>query len=153
MRRVADSLYLLAITLWVGGLWAIGFIAAPTLFAYLADRTLAGDLAGRMFAVVAWVGIGCAAYLALFVVFRRGWRAFRSSVFWIVVAMALLTVAGHFGIQPLLAELKAEAFPRAVMESVVRERFAAWHGIASGLYLLQSVLGVALVLVQGRGLR
>ena len=37
------------LTLWVGSLWAIGYIAAPTLFATLEDRALAGTLAGAMF--------------------------------------------------------------------------------------------------------
>ncbi|MFZ5509102.1 MAG: DUF4149 domain-containing protein [Pseudomonadota bacterium] len=153
MAKLADSLYLVAVTLWVGGLWAIGYGAAPTLFATLSDRTLAGELAGRLFAVMAWIGIGCAAYLLLFLLLRRSWGALKSGVFWLVLAMLALTLAGHFGIQPILAQLKAEAFPRSVMESVLRNRFAAWHGVSSGLYLIQSLLGLLLVLVQGRALR
>ncbi|HEY9151095.1 MAG TPA: DUF4149 domain-containing protein, partial [Gammaproteobacteria bacterium] len=47
------------LTLWVGGLWAIGFIAAPILFAVLEDRTLAGTLAGEMFRALAWLGLVC----------------------------------------------------------------------------------------------
>jgi hypothetical protein len=151
MKTLADGLYHIAITLWVGGLWAIGYIAAPTLFTSLSDRSLAGEIAGRLFGVIAWVGIACAAYLLLHLFMRRGWAAFKSSVSWLVLAMLLLTLAGYFGIQPILAQLRAEAWPRAVMESVVRDRFATWHGISSGLYLLQSLLGVALVLLQGRG--
>lgn len=151
MRRLADGLYAIAITLWVGGLWAVGYVVAPTLFATLNNRSLAGELAGRLFTVIAWIGVACAGYLILFVMVRRGWAAFRSGVFWLVLAMLLLTLGGHFGIQPILAQLKAEAWPRGVMESVVRSRFATWHGISSGLYLVQSLLGVALVLMQGRG--
>lgn len=153
MRRVADAAAAVAVTLWAGGLWAIGYIAAPTLFAQLADRMLAGTLAGRMFTVVAWVGIACAGYLITYLLVGRGWSAFRSAAFWIVVAMLLLTLAGHFGIQPLLAEMREEAFPRQVMETVLRDRFATWHGISSGLYLMESLLGVALVLLHGRGAR
>ena len=41
VRRLSESFYSLAVTLWVGGLWAIGFIAAPALFASLKDRVLA----------------------------------------------------------------------------------------------------------------
>jgi hypothetical protein len=33
MRRLADALYDVALTLWVGGLWTIGYLVAPTLFA------------------------------------------------------------------------------------------------------------------------
>jgi hypothetical protein len=152
MSRLAEALYSIAIAAWVGGLWAVGYLAAPVLFVQLADnRTLAGQLAGEMFTWAAWIGIGCAAYLLLFVLLRRGWRMFSSSVFWLVLVMLLLTLAGHFGIQPILVELKAQALPREVMQSVMRDRFAAWHGVSSILYLIVSALGAALVLVQERG--
>ncbi|MCH2219439.1 MAG: hypothetical protein MK097_03810 [Dechloromonas sp.] len=67
--------------------------------------------------------------------------------------MGLLTAASQFGIQPLMAQLKADALPREVMESVLRDRFAAWHGISSILYLVQSLLGLWLVVWSGRGLK
>ena len=153
MRRLADSLYAIVIALWVGGLWTVGYLVAPTLFATLNDRSLAGEIAGRLFGVIAWVGIGCAVYLLVFLAVRRRWAAFRSGVFWLVLVMLLLTLAGYFGIQPILAQIKAEAWPRGVMEGMTRNRFATWHGISSGLYLVQSLLGAALVLLQGRGLR
>lgn len=153
MRRISESVYLLAISLWVGGLWAIGYVAAPTLFASLGDRQIAGMVAGRLFALIGWIGLGCAAYLLLFLVSRWGTRVFRSGVFWLVLLMALLTAASQFGLQPLMAQLKADALPREVMESVLRDRFAAWHGISSILYLVQSLLGLWLVVWSGRGLK
>jgi hypothetical protein len=153
MRRLSEALYLVAITLWVGGLWAIGYLVAPVLFAGLGDRQLAGMVAGRLFALIGWIGLGAAAYLAVFLVVR--WRAqvFRRGVFWLVLAMALLVAASQFGIQPLMAQLKSAALPREVMESVLRDRFATWHGISSVLYLGQSLLGLWLVVWSGRGLR
>lgn len=158
MRRLADSLFLIVVTLWVGGLWAIGYIAAPALFANLpTDRMLAGALAGKQFALMAWVGIACAVYLLAYVAARRGAAAVHSVVGWLVLAMLLLTLAGHFGIQPILAQLKAEAAAQAgardVMESMVRERFRAWHGVAGAVYLVESLLGLALVVLQRRELR
>lgn len=152
MRRFADYLDVFAVTLWVGGLWAVGYVVAPTLFHELpGNRALAGHLAGRMFAIVAWVGIGCAAYLMSFLLLRFGAAALKSGVFWLVLLMLLLTLAGHFGVQPVLAQLKAEALPREVMESVLRDRFARWHGISSVLYLIQSLLGAALLAVRQSG--
>lgn len=145
MARVADYLFAIALTVWVGALLAVGYISAPILFQNIADRSLAGEIAGRQFSVVAWIGIGCAAYLLVHSLFREGVRVFRSASFWLIVVMLLLTLAGHFGIQPILVRLKAEGLPREVMESVVRNRFAAWHGISSVLYLMQSALGLALV--------
>lgn len=153
MRRLAEGLYTITITLWVGGLWTVGYIVAPALFASLNERALAGEIAGRLFGVIAWVGLGCAAYLLVFLAVRRGRAVLGSGVFWLVMVMLLLTLAGYFGIQPILSQLKAEAWPRGVMESMMKERFAVWHGISSGLYLVQSLLGAALVMLQGRGLR
>ena len=69
MRRLADALCTVALTLWVGGLWTMGYLVAPTLFRSLSsDRPLAGRLAGQLFELIGWVGLGCAAYLLVFVV-------------------------------------------------------------------------------------
>lgn len=49
MKFTADALQSIAITLWVGGLWVIGLIVAPSLFHTLTDRSQAGMLAGQFF--------------------------------------------------------------------------------------------------------
>lgn len=146
MRRLADALFSVTLTLWVGGLWAIGYLVAPTLFATLADRQLAGMIAGKLFLLIGWIGLGCSAYLMLFMLLRIGAAALKRWIFWMVLAMLLLTLASTFGIQPLMVQLKADALPREVMESLVRDRFAVWHGISSVLYLIQSVLGLLVVI-------
>ena len=153
MRKLSESLYFIAITLWVGGMWAIGYMAAPVLFSSLGDRQLAGVIAGNLFSLIGWVGLGCAAYLLIFLLSRWGGKFLKSAVFWLVLLMALLVVASQFGIQPLMAQLKADALPREVMESVLRDRFATWHGVSSILYLIQSMLGLWLVVWSNRGLR
>lgn len=150
MCRLAESLSLLVIALWVGGTWAIGFVAAPALFSALDDRALAGEVAGTLFGLIDRVGIACAAFLLLHQCVREGRAVLVLPVFWIVLAMLLLILAGHFGVQPVLADLKAEAWPRSVMQSAAKDRFVVWHGVAGGLYALQGVLGAALVLLQGR---
>ena len=148
MSRFAEGIHWLAITVWVGSLWAIGLLVAPTLFHYLPDRALAGSIAGRLFTYVALIGLACAGYLLLFRLVRFGGHAFRQAFFWIVLAMLLLTLAGQFGVQPILATLRQEALPHEVMESVLRDRFATWHGVASVIYLIECALGVVLVWLQ-----
>jgi hypothetical protein len=150
MRGIADALQSMTATLWVGGLWAIGFIVAPILFATLPDRALAGMLAGKLFSLIAWTGIGCASYLLVYRLLCNGRGALRQGLFWIVLLMLVLTLAGEFGMQPVLAALKEQALPKPVMESVLRDRFALMHGVAGGLYVLQSLLGAALVILLGR---
>jgi hypothetical protein len=126
----------------------VGYLAAPLLFYNLEDRTLAGMLAGKMFTAMAWVGMVCAAWLLVFRLSRFGGAALRQAFFWIAVLMLLMTLAGHFGIQPILMRLKEAAMPKDVMESLFRDRFATWHGVSSVVYLIQSLLGLALVAKQ-----
>lgn len=145
MRSFWDGLAATLLVLWVGGMWAIGYVAAPVLFSSLGDKQLAGMLAGNLFEMMAWIGIAAGSYLLVHRVVSDGGAALKSLFFWGVVLMLLLTLAGHFGVQPILQSLKDQAMPHAVMQSVFADRFARWHGISSILYLIQSALGLLLV--------
>ena len=140
-----DKLALIAITLWVGALWTIGGIAAPTLFYHLADKMQAGNLAGQMFVLVAYVGMACGTYLLVHRLNKFGTQALKQGFFWAVFFMWLLAIAGHFGSAPVIAQLKAQALPSDVMNSVFADRFETWHGVASIAYLIQSLLGLVLI--------
>lgn len=146
MNKLADRFSAIAVTLWVGGLWAIGYLAAPVLFSALGDKALAGMLAGRMFTWIAYVGMVCGSYLLIHRLAGFGTAALKQGFFWAAFVMLLLAIAGHFGIQPILEGLKEQALPKEVMESMFRDRFARWHGVSSIVYLVQSVLGLVLVL-------
>ncbi len=148
MKSFPDLLAAWSVSLWVGGLWAIGYLAAPTLFYHLDDRMLAGFLAGRMFMWIAFVGMACGVWLLLFRLSRFGGAAFKQGFFWIALVMLLLTLAQHFGIQPVMEQLKDQAMPQDVMNSLFKDRFAAWHGVSSVVYLIESLLGLALVAKQ-----
>ena len=145
MKNFTVGLASALLVLWVGGLWAIGYIAAPTLFAELSDRQLAGNLAGVLFKWIAWVGIVAGTYLLIHRLGRDGMSAMKQQFFWVVLAMLLLTLGQHFGVQPILQGLKNQALPQAVMESAFRSRFTVWHGVSSVVYLIESVLGLILV--------
>ncbi len=144
MRRFWDGLASTMLVLWIGGIWAIGYVAAPVLFASLGDKQLAGMLAGKLFEVMGWIGIAAAAYLLIYRIARDGATALKTFFFWAVVVMLALILTGLFGIQPIMQSLKDQALPHAVMQSVFADRFARWHGISSILYLIQSALGLLL---------
>ena len=146
MEKFAGGFAILVAGFWVGGMWAIGYIAAPVLFQTLTDKSQAGMLAGRLFAVTAWVGMGCAVYLLGFVWFKYRALVWRRPVFWLIMAMLAIVLLGHFGIQPLLFDLKQQALPQYVMESAYAGQFGLWHGISSLLYLVESVCGAVLLL-------
>lgn len=137
----------LLLTLWVGSLWAIGYLAVPVLFALLDDRGLAGMLAGRMFSLVSYLGLVCGGLLLAGTALRHGravWRSLRAGL---LLVMLSLVVVGEFGLQPLMAQLKADGLAEG---SVQAAQFARLHGIASLLYLINSLCGLLLVGMGGR---
>jgi uncharacterized membrane protein SirB2 len=146
MNKITNILALLAVTAWVGGIWGIGYLAVPVLFQTLPDKMQAGLLAGKMFTLVAYVGIGSGCYLLLYQLSTSGVAALRLMFFWVAAVMLLLTLVVQFGIQPRMAELKAQAFPEDILKSAYAARFDTLHHLASSLYVIQSLLGVVLVL-------
>lgn len=147
MGRVAASLQSIVITLWVGALWVSGFVVAPLLFSTIPDRTLAGSIAGKLFATTAWIGIACAVFLIILRLAGFRAAAFHQPLTWIVAAMLAFTLAGEFGVQPVLAALREQALPLPVMESAQRDSFAFWHGVAGILYAANGLLGAVLVVL------
>ena len=148
LRNIPNCLANICTVFWVGGTWAIGYIAAPVLFKTLPDKQLAGLLAGTMFTWMAFFGLGCAAYLLAYQVYQFGREAVKQKGFILVATMLILVLIGQFGIQPVMVDLKAQAFPVDVMQSALASQFKALHGLASILYLLQSLLGVVFVITQ-----
>jgi hypothetical protein len=142
---MSKKLTLVIITLWVGALWMTG-VTAFTLFQTLSDKQIAGNLAGKLFEIVSYIGLFSAFYLLIQRLMEFGTGALKQSYLWAVFVMLLLVLAGHFGIQPLLAELKTSALPNDVMHSVFASRFSTWHGVASMAYVIECLLGFVLVL-------
>ncbi|MDZ4140617.1 MAG: DUF4149 domain-containing protein [Methylotenera sp.] len=143
-NRWLDKLSLILITFWVGALWTVG-VAAYVLFDTLSDSQLAGQLAGKFFTYVSYLGLFTGFYLLIHRLLGHGTSALKQSYFWAVFVMILLVLAGHFGIQSILAQLKADALPGDVMQSVFASRFKTWHGVASIAYVVQCLLGFVVV--------
>ncbi|WP_454774400.1 DUF4149 domain-containing protein [Janthinobacterium tructae] len=138
----------LVATLWAGSLWTIGFIVAPTLFATLSDRVLAGNIAGSMFRAEAWLSIACA--LVLLALLQWGAGALelkrRRLLAALVLAMLVCALLSHFGISPLMAELKAQAQGSSgIMDEAMRSRFGMLHGVSTLIFAVQSLLAGILI--------
>ena len=141
-----QRLILLVATFWVGSLWTIGYVAAPTLFATLADRVLAGTIAGSLFRVEAWISLACGVILLLSMLrppaARRGSR---KRVLQLVAAMLVCTLIGYFGLQPFMAAIRQASAIAGGMNGDAKLQFGILHGAASAIYLVQSLLGERLV--------
>jgi len=145
MKNLAGKLAALVVPAWVGGIWAVGYLAVPVLFYGQPDRQLAGMLAGQMFTLVNYLGLACGLYLLAWQFGTTGRASFRQTLFRVVAAMLLITVILQFGIQPVMAGLKLHALPLDVMHSTFAGQFKMLHGVSSILYLIQSLLGVLLI--------
>ncbi|HUO44807.1 MAG TPA: DUF4149 domain-containing protein [Burkholderiales bacterium] len=153
MCAVARFLYFAALTLWVGGLWIVGFYAAPAVFAVLKDdHVLAGEITSHFFAAIGWIGIVTAPCLLAFkvVVSRPRGDALRQARFWIIVVMLALALIEQFYMQPMMAEIKAQALPLPVMKSALAGRFDFWHRATEIMYTIVSLLGAWLVYLETR---
>jgi hypothetical protein len=152
---------LLVATLWAGSLWAVGYLAAPTLFATLSDRVLAGTIAGNLFTSQAWLSIACALVMLVLLwatqtstggIFAGPAANMaaksRRTLLIIVLVMLACTLVSHFGLQPMMASLRAAAGPGGVMEDAAKNEFGILHGISSAIYLVQSLLAAWLVVKQ-----
>lgn len=132
------------LTLWIGGMWVMGLVVAPTLFKNY-ERVLAGDLAGRLFAVLSVVGMICAVLLLISCLIRARrsvWRDWRAGI---VLLMLVIIVIGEFGVAARMRELK-EVLAVSPTVSASMLEFQWLHRIASTLFLANSALGLALVI-------
>lgn len=150
-------LRLLVIAAWCGMTWAIGYVVAPALFAWLPTRVLAGDLAGALFRLQAWASMVIGAVLLVFAMLVPPAGETRRSTLAqtdvrIVIAMLVCTLAGYFALQPLMGALRAAMSAHADLAGgmPVATRFAIVHGVSAGFYLAHSLLGVWLVARQAR---
>lgn len=137
----------LLITLWVGCLWAIGFVAVPLAFIHFDDVVVAGDYAGKLFYIVNIISFACG--LALVLTFAMGKMVlFKSWRFWLVALMLIFTAFSHFYLNVEMAAIKAVADWRETTE--LSNQFDQLHHISSTIYGLISLLGLALVVSNGQ---
>ena len=135
MFQISEKILL---TIWVGGMWAIGYIVAPVLFQML-DKPVAGNVAGQLFSIVNYIGIFSAVALIINILVQQGF-SLRHWQLWTLIIMLLVIIIGQFILQPMMAELKAIG-----LSEENRAQFGRLHGVASVLFLMNSLAGLALV--------
>ncbi len=132
----------LLLTLWVGSLWAIGYLAVPMAFANL-ELHIAGNYAGKLFYAVNIIGVVSATILLISRLFIFGVRAFpRYWRSWLILLMLLVSLAFVGFIQPEMQALKQ----LGLEQGNHIDRFNELHKLSENLYLLLSLFGLMLVL-------
>lgn len=133
----------LLLTLWVGSLWVIGYLAVPLAFATI-DTQIAAEYAATLFYAVNIIGLVSGTMLLLGKLFMERLQAMRSWRFWLLLIMLALTLVFTVYIQPEMAAVKAIVDWRA--SAGLSGRFDDLHRLSENLYLMLSVLGLILVL-------
>ena len=123
-QLLLERLPLWLAALWWGSLSTIGFLVVPLLFVHLPTPALAGALAAKLFTAQTWLSVLCGLFLLL--VSREN----QASGQRIIPPAAIVFIAGGM-LLALLAEFAVA--PRIV----ARDNLAFWHGVGSGMYLLQ----------------
>ncbi len=144
----AQRLFLLICGVWVGSLFAVGYLVVPIIFTALQDRQVAGMIAAAIFQVEAYLSVlVCLGLLVLAnLLVRRKVEHYRS-IRWITFVLLLCSLITCFGLIPYMDTLRQEALLLGVpvMASPSASLFGRLHGISSGLFLVQSLLGLWMV--------
>jgi hypothetical protein len=125
----------IVVTLWAGSLWTICGLVAPTLFALLEDRSLAGRLAARFFDLVTLIGVA-AGVLLLALTFTGRYVLPGRHGRLLVASTASLPALSELLLSPLMEQARA---------SGNMARFGMLHGIAAAVFMI--ACGGALLVV------
>jgi hypothetical protein len=143
-----QRLFVLIAGVWVGSLFTVGYLVVPTIFTALQDRQVAGMIAGSIFQVEAYLSVAVCLGLLVFanLLIKRNVDRYRS-IRWIVLVLLLCSALTCFGLIPYMDTLRQEALLLGVpvMASPSASLFGRLHGISSGLFLIQSLLGLWMV--------
>lgn len=134
--------------LWVGSFIVLGFLVVPQLFTTLGDRQVAGLIAASLFKTQAYLGVFLGIFLIVMANYlvRQGLVRFRS-LRWIVLGMLTCALSAAFILIPWMNALREQALylGLSVRESTHAVLFTRLHGVSSAIYMLETILGLALV--------
>jgi hypothetical protein len=132
----------LLLTIWVGSLLSVGYLAVPVAFATIGDTVLAGNYAGKLFTIVNYLSIGSAMVLLVTKLSQYGqvrfiklWRV------WVLVIMMGLSLFFLFYLQPQMETIKLQDWHSNL---VLVEQFSDLHTFSRNIYLVLTILGIAL---------
>lgn len=121
---------------WAGWLLCVALLATPAAFALLA-RPDAGRMVGRMLAQEAYTSLALGVLLVVLerLATRRGGGPQFSLGFALALGALFCTVAGYFGVQPMMADARLGQGPLS---------FGQLHAVSAVLYVVKCALVLAL---------
>ena len=143
-----QRIFSIVAALWVGGFVTVGYLVTPILFSTLGDRQVAGIVAGNIFRLEAYLSIALSLVLMLAANFliAKGENAYRL-IRWYLLAMLACAIGAGLILIPWMSSLRdlANADSISVMASSSAVLFSRLHSVSSSLFVIQGLLGIALL--------
>ena len=123
-----------SLALWTGSLWTICAIVAPSLFAIMPDRHLAGELAAHFFRIESWLGLAFGGFTLALLARITALRTTSNKLLVVVTAAT-----------PLLSEIALQPFMERARAGGDMRTFGLLHGAAALLFGVACVTALLLV--------
>jgi len=140
---LAQRIFLMISGLLFGGLITIGFLVTPSLFFVLADRQVAGMIAGEIFKNTSLFSLLISVFLLIYsnLLIKRGLHQYKWSR-WLLLVSIVLTIIGTFVVQPLMNDLRELALSEGapVMQSPQAKEFNTLHQFSSVLFTIEVIV-------------
>jgi hypothetical protein len=143
LSKLAGSL---SLALWFGGGVVAGFVAPQAAFGVLADRQLAGSIAGSVLSTYGVIVLVCGGvYLLSHIAARVGGASWSRLTLALVVVALIIVAFSQFVLTPQIADLRAQMREAGVAPEY-QGRFGAYHQLSVIFFAIQWLLAtVALV--------
>jgi hypothetical protein len=140
---LAQRIFLVISGLLFGGLTTIGFLVTPSLFFVLADKQVAGMIAGEIFKNSSLFSLLISVFLLIYsnLLIKRGLNQYKSSR-WLLLVSIVLTIIGTFVVQPMMNDLRELALSEGapVMQSPQAKEFKTLHQLSSVLFTIEVIV-------------
>jgi len=149
-------LMLLSLVIWIGGLIFFAFVLAPTVFAVLPTRQLAGSVVSRSLGILHWMAIGCGVVFAITSMIDARVVNGVAQPFalrnLLIYAMIVLTLVGMFGVESRMLALRQQmgVIDNVPHDDPLRVEFNRLHHWSTRIESSVLVLGLALLYLTAR---
>lgn len=120
MRRILQ----VVLAAWAGSLWTVCGVVAPSLFAVLPERSLAGEVAGHFFTVASWLGLALGV-VALALLARGAANGVRRFDYGVLIVTLVAPVVSEVALRPMMD---------AARLADDMQRFGVLHGVSAALF-------------------
>jgi hypothetical protein len=153
-EQIIAGLEALLLTVWLGAMIFFSFAVAPTVFAVLPTRELAGQVVNSLIVRIELIGLVCGPLLLLshLVLWPKRPAEAKARVVRVIllVLMTLLVVASRFWVSAKMHALRSQLtgpIDNLPVTDPLRVEFSALHGVSVSLLGATMLAGIVVILI------